>query len=842
MNHLNNSSNDQNVERPPHFKDVFNPNDSSQNENCINTNNIVASESRRPSLVVMPAHNHNHDIRSLTMSSSRANLKTSDQKESARINMDITNIPTDIDVDVDMDSDLGMGMNIELQGIPLKVQSSNTVPLASSLTNESIITTTPSRDIASEQSTTSTSTSSSADLALPPLPQSRISASQQQAQLMRETANATAQGTTAESLTDVDVDVDITVTPATENPVGISTAPASSSSSAAAQATSILKSNLQFNQQLISRFQMLNIPQNRIPVNNNKKTHKSSKSIKQIKKFRSKSLPNIHIPSHSRRHYNGLLPQPPMAQMPTQMQMQMQPQLFMSQALNTSQLHQRQLQEQQLLILPPVNLHSMHEIDLQEVLKNPQLRHDILYDPQLQFRPNLDGERGKRKRIQSENYWNMIKIETQNFLHNDNFRVNGNSPIIIMFQCLKSILISLIPSKDITQIEEILDMSLLIQQINSKCFNFTGFANWICSIFKLHCAPMRDAWVDELNSLFYQSAKSDSLNIDYLVEGFKTLFLILEAMKLDVANHQIRILRPLLCSSAVSFEREYFRNAIKRNKINFTSSLIWFKKHSLQPCNNGKNPREVLNYAILNLLSCSKMSMQFPNTLNFDHTRLLLLRADIRHIVCTKLCFILYKTMVRQYKLDDSLVNDTNLMKLKSEILNIIVDDNGNSKWTKNLKNLAIHVVNKLFNNLDNDKIDFAYNWLLKQTQPSSPVYTILETKLFEKILPFLETSSIATDKVTSTIANPLPNSNAINATNAMINASTPISASANITIPTASTSTTLKNNNSASPSASMKINDDIVINDELANVVDRLNQLIEFNYNVFSDMYVSHL
>lgn len=48
--------------------------------------------------------------------------------------------------------------------------------------------------------------------------------------------------------------------------------------------------------------------------------------------------------------------------------------------------------------LPPVNIQSLREIDLAEILKNPQLRHDILFDPQLQFRPNLDGERGRRKK------------------------------------------------------------------------------------------------------------------------------------------------------------------------------------------------------------------------------------------------------------------------------------------------------------------------------------------------------------------------------------------------------------------------------------------------------------
>lgn len=522
---------------------------------------------------------------------------------------------------------------------------------------------------------------------------------------------------------------------------------------------------------LISKFQKLNIP-----------SATTASNSKVSKKFRSKSLPNIHIPS---RHSNKILLH---LNNNKQNEIQHHSQGHSHHNHNHHHTHNRfPNQPGELpkppkhasnhLLLPPVNLHSMHEIDLQEVLKNPQLRHDILFDSQLQFRPNLDGERGKRKKLQSENYWNMIKLETLNLLNNENVKLNENSPIIIMFQCLKSILISLIPSKDITFIDEILDMNLLIQQLNSKCFNFLNFSNWICSIFKLHCAPMRDPWVDELHKLFLQSE-----NIDYLIEGFKTLFLILEAMKLDVANHQIRILRPLLCSSAVSFEKEYFTNAIKKNKVNFTSSLLWFKKNSIKL--DSTDTKEILNYSILNLLSCSNMTRSFPNILNFDHTRLLLLRADIRHIVCIKLCFILYKTLVHQYKLDTSLLKEENISTFKTEILNIIIDNSGNSKWTKNLKNLSIQMVNKLFGKLDSDKIDFANNWLLTQTQPNSKVYKLLESKIFENILSHLSTS----DKSNS------------------------------------------------------KVGDDIIINDEIVNVIDRLNQLIEFNHNVFSEIYSSYL
>lgn len=42
---------------------------------------------------------------------------------------------------------------------------------------------------------------------------------------------------------------------------------------------------------------------------------------------------------------------------------------------------------------PPITRTTLKELDLHEILRNPQLRHDVVFDPNLMFRPNHDGER-----------------------------------------------------------------------------------------------------------------------------------------------------------------------------------------------------------------------------------------------------------------------------------------------------------------------------------------------------------------------------------------------------------------------------------------------------------------
>lgn len=62
---------------------------------------------------------------------------------------------------------------------------------------------------------------------------------------------------------------------------------------------------------------------------------------------------------------------------------------------------------------PPITRQTLKELDLHEILKNPQLRHDIVFDSNVQFRPNFDGERGKKKREIGNKYWFAVQREIE---------------------------------------------------------------------------------------------------------------------------------------------------------------------------------------------------------------------------------------------------------------------------------------------------------------------------------------------------------------------------------------------------------------------------------------------
>ena len=467
--------------------------------------------------------------------------------------------------------------------------------------------------------------------------------------------------------------------------------------------------------------------------------------------------------------------------------------------------------EQVVIQAPPVNSQSLREIDLQEIFKNPQLRHDIIFDPQLQFRPNLDGERGKRKRVIAERYWDSIVNEFQDFalISNNNYDclINSNSKLPLLFHTMKDILISLLPIKDRPYVESILDPDLLIQQLNHKALDFEKLANWLAGVFKAHCAPMRDSWVDQMVQRIQAGAESKSPR--RLVEGLRMIFAILEAMKLDVANHQIRTLRPMLVETAIEFEQDYYTQIVDKGKLNLNDSLEWYKnslKEYKGDCNDLNSNRSSFIFAILRLFSCASQEIvcEFPSTFGFDFSRLASFRAELRKIVCLNLCIGLYQQMIQASNLDP--MNSSDFDKFKLDLLSIIEDSLGNCKWTKNTHLLALEISKRVEQASnpsttlpDSNLIDLASNWLSKHLQPKSGVYKLLETKFINTLFNIL---------------------------NKAINIISPLDSTT-----TCATMIGQSNNNMSSP-----------LHKELVSLADKILVLIRFHWGVFGKFYVTYL
>ncbi|KAK0553419.1 Protein SOSEKI 1 [Tilletia horrida] len=310
---------------------------------------------------------------------------------------------------------------------------------------------------------------------------------------------------------------------------------------------------------------------------------------------------------------------------------------------------------------PPITRQTLHELDSSEMLRNPQLRHDVVFDSHVQFRPNFDGERGRKVREVADQYWMAVAREVStgctclrlengitqpcichpDMLHEPFRRERLSaaqsktflcfpSRIPILIHELRAILLSILPPitagvshpsypilrniviasrsavgnpQDSTgagpatlaagiglftpsatsatttaHIQRVisqhtlalhmLDPAHISQEVKHGVVDLQALIKFLANILKLHCAPVRDHQVDRM--LHKVCDEGD------IVQGLRMCFEILELMKLDIANHQLRSARPWLVETAVDFETRWFREQIEQSKFTLERTSRWF--------------------------------------------------------------------------------------------------------------------------------------------------------------------------------------------------------------------------------------------------------------------------
>jgi hypothetical protein len=186
------------------------------------------------------------------------------------------------------------------------------------------------------------------------------------------------------------------------------------------------------------------------------------------------------------------------------------------------------------VVEPPVTKSTLSELDVNKIVNNPKLRHDINFDPDLHFRPNLDGEKGRKKTQKANDFWELMRSQLLEFLTNrDQFEKDmGDAEWCLpaTLKAIRGILETLVPQRDRASVEETFNVDLLMQQFSKGVADLVKLSLWLSQLLKCHCAPMRDNWVDEMVT---QLSNGDrNCDVTMLVSGMQNLLAVLEAMKL----------------------------------------------------------------------------------------------------------------------------------------------------------------------------------------------------------------------------------------------------------------------------------------------------------------------
>ncbi|KAJ5112285.1 hypothetical protein N7532_000330 [Penicillium argentinense] len=382
---------------------------------------------------------------------------------------------------------------------------------------------------------------------------------------------------------------------------------------------------------------------------------------------------------------------------------------------------------------PPVTKKTLSELDLPCIMSNINLRMDANFDRDLHFKPDLDGEKGRRKRKEAADYWDSMASEIAIYAFqaaqpadtaNASWSPGGNGNRTFeprlpgMFETLQEVIKTLVPERDHPSVMQNLEVSLLMQQVRKGVLDMVALATWLAALLKTHCAPMRDEWADRMVEQITDGSQSQDPK--EIVNGLQTLFAILEAMKLDVANHQIRTFRVLLIEDTVPFLTEYFEGKINRGGIQIESARQWYisardtaqqedeqkSPTSSQP--DDMKPLDALFRGITEHLLQFEPPKDFPETFLFDSDRLWQLRSTIQNLINLEIAWYIFESYVHTQKRYLS-ARDETYSTFRSRIWSLMEDGvdlnsragsaddddpylRGGVRWLQNMRSIALEI------------------------------------------------------------------------------------------------------------------------------------------------------
>ena len=434
-------------------------------------------------------------------------------------------------------------------------------------------------------------------------------------------------------------------------------------------------------------------------------------------------------------------------------------------------------------IYPPITKQSLSELDIQNIITNIRLRHDVNFDRDLSFRPNLDGARGQAKQRKTDMYWAALvaELELYNILsrgppsptmqaetHWMALANHARRRIPIMFQTIQDVLKSLVPDRDHSRVDEHLDVPMLMQEIERGVCDLVRLAEWMAQLLKEHCAPMRDGWVDKMVNLTREGvAKGSSKDI---VDGLRELLGILETMKLvsrllaclgsplillqDVANHQIRNLKTLLIEDTINFEKHYHLDRLvsHRSRVDLDYAHAYYvnakwefvAQHPNQTINTPHVRLEIFTRAVIATFFNKNGRHEFPDTFYLDQDRLRTLKWEIEDLIHLEVCMDAFVAFLKDFGHDGPIPPPTR-HQLQTSLLAIMGDalGYGSNQWFINSEALSLellrqasHVTGQAVSyshqnlSLANDKLRSMFCESFSTHNPR------LETVLLDRVIP----------------------------------------------------------------------------------------------------------
>lgn len=208
---------------------------------------------------------------------------------------------------------------------------------------------------------------------------------------------------------------------------------------------------------------------------------------------------------------------------------------------------------------PPITTATLSQIEFDRLYKNLFMRHDINFDPNIQYRPIPIDRQGAVRMTEASSYWDALNMEliwcarvqscprlyfsrkcnctpTVRCLRKEKSSLRTKLVRLPrMFEVIREILHSLLPKTEWLAIDERLDTSLLVQELENSACDYVSLGNWLANLLQRYYLSDGDYLISRMVSTIRDGVRGK--DITGILSGLKQIFVILEAMKL-VNIHQ----------------------------------------------------------------------------------------------------------------------------------------------------------------------------------------------------------------------------------------------------------------------------------------------------------------
>ncbi|KAL8749871.1 MAG: hypothetical protein Q9184_006633 [Pyrenodesmia sp. 2 TL-2023] len=311
---------------------------------------------------------------------------------------------------------------------------------------------------------------------------------------------------------------------------------------------------------------------------------------------------------------------------------------------------------------PPVTKESLGELDLSRIVSDARLRHDLNFEHEIMFRPNTYGMRGLRKKQEEDRYFEVLAIEIDYYLtrHRTSpvspshdspilrasslipmFHLEASRRVARMIASIRDVVKILVPAAKWQAVDDQFDTDLRMQELEHGICNIAALMEWLGKLLLCSCSPMRDPLVKAMMAKTQSAIESD--DVLQLVDAIKDLFAVLETMKLDVANHQIRYLRLYLLEDSIQYEQNQILDRIAAG-WSISHERRWFEAGYDHPEN--EDGFLMFKERVINMIVSH--TRNFPITFMGDYDRLYALQHDFRLCHYHAACVATFRTTLQR--------------------------------------------------------------------------------------------------------------------------------------------------------------------------------------------------